>query len=156
MVSNGFPDGAPADACVRRERVNQPNHGAARSQKLETLPYIVVASQSHYNPGQKVTVQIYPAHNPNQIFRGFFLQARDAETNEWIGHWDQLLNIKTIPECSAVTHADPKNKTGATLVWNAPHHKSGQVYFTGTVLQDYGTFWGDIVARYAAPEPHHL
>lgn len=64
------------------------------------------------------------------IFRGFFVQARDVETNEWIGSWVQSPNTKTIPECSAITHADPKDKTGATLIWNAPHSKRGKVYFT--------------------------
>lgn len=66
----------------------------------------------------------------NEHFRGFFLQARDAETNEWIGSWQDSQNTKTIPECASVTHADPKDKEGANLIWNAPQHKSGRVYFT--------------------------
>lgn len=63
-------------------------------------------------------------------FRGFFIQARDAETNEWIGSWQDSQNTKTIPECASITHADPKDKEGANLIWNAPQHKSGRVYFT--------------------------
>lgn len=49
----GFPDGAPADTCVKK-RANQPNHGQARSQKLETLPFQVVATSDSYQPGQQI------------------------------------------------------------------------------------------------------
>lgn len=48
-----FPNGAPADTCVR-SRSNEPNHGAARTQSLETLPYQVVASSDQYQPGQTI------------------------------------------------------------------------------------------------------
>lgn len=64
------------------------------------------------------------------VFRGFFFQARDADTNDWIGEWQQSPNTKVIPECSAITHADNKDKSGATLIWKAPQHKKGRVYFT--------------------------
>lgn len=52
-LSNGFPDGAPADTCVK-ERFNQPNHGAARSQPLGTLPYEIRATTDTYQPGQQI------------------------------------------------------------------------------------------------------
>lgn len=64
------------------------------------------------------------------VFRGFFLQARDAQTNEWIGEWQQTENTKTIPECSAITHGDNKDKVQAVLVWKAPNDRKGYVYFT--------------------------
>lgn len=63
-------------------------------------------------------------------FRGFFLQARDADTNEWIGSFQETPNTKVIPECAAITHADPKDKEAATFTWNSPQHKKGRVYFT--------------------------
>ncbi|XP_015590097.1 putative defense protein 3 [Cephus cinctus] len=138
-----FPDGAPVDACVK-PRKNQPYHGQARTQSLETNPYSVVASSSEYGPGSQITVTI-----GGDIFKGFFLQARNAHTGEWIGSWAQTPNTNTHPECSAVTHADPREKQQATLIWNAPHNSQGQVYFTGTVLKDYGTFWADLVAQVA-------
>jgi hypothetical protein len=62
-------------------------------------------------------------------FKGFFLQARDSNTNEWIGSWTQTANTKTHAECSAVTHADPREKEQASFVWNAPNAR-GNVYFT--------------------------
>jgi hypothetical protein len=64
------------------------------------------------------------------VFRGFFLQARDANTNEWIGEWLESPNTKTIPECSAITHADNRDKTQAVFLWKAPAGKSGSVFFT--------------------------
>lgn len=65
------------------------------------------------------------------IFKGFFIQARDATTDAWIGQWVETPNTKQHPECSAVTHADPRDKQHATLIWKAPDNVQGrQVYFT--------------------------
>lgn len=50
----GFPDGAPVDACVK-PRPNQPYHGQARSQPLNTSPYKILASSSQYEPGSQIT-----------------------------------------------------------------------------------------------------
>lgn len=64
-------------------------------------------------------------------FKGFFIQARDVATDAWIGEWVQTPNIKRHNECSAVTHADPREKHAATLIWQAPKDvQPGQVYFT--------------------------
>jgi hypothetical protein len=49
-----FPDGAPVDACVK-PRPNQPYHGQAKPQPVETLPYIITASSNEYGPGSKIT-----------------------------------------------------------------------------------------------------
>ncbi|XP_017477954.1 PREDICTED: putative defense protein 3 [Rhagoletis zephyria] len=147
-LANAFPDGAPADTCVK-QRANQPNHGKARTQPAHTNPYEVVANSESFHPGQEVSVLIYPLEH-QATFRGFFLQARDANSNEWIGEWIQSENTKTIPECSAITHSDNRDKLGAKLIWKAPQNKRGRVYFTGTVLKQYGTFWSDIVAKVQA------
>lgn len=65
------------------------------------------------------------------VFRGFFIQARDVATNNWIGNWVESQGSKVHPECSSVTHGDPRDKQQATLVWQAPHDaQPGQVYFT--------------------------
>ncbi|KAK9737862.1 Reeler domain [Popillia japonica] len=137
---HGFPDGAPVDACVK-PRPNQPYHGQARSQPANTNPYYVIASSDRYGPGQQITVTI----QGREHFKGFFIQARDAGTNEWIGEWVESPNTKIHPECSAITHADPKPKNQATLIWKAPTNGHGTVYFTGTVLKEYTEFWSEIV-----------
>ncbi|KAG4067219.1 hypothetical protein HA402_000210 [Bradysia odoriphaga] len=125
MLVAGFPDGAPSDTCVKG-RANQPNHGASRTQLLHTLPYDVHATTDTFNPGQQIQVTIEGSDH----FRGFFLQARDADTDEWIGTFKESPNTKVIPECSAITHADRKDKEAATFIWGAPQHKKGRVYFT--------------------------
>ncbi|CAH0558954.1 unnamed protein product [Brassicogethes aeneus] len=140
--TTGFPDGAPVDACVK-SRPNQPNHGQARPQPAETNPFQVVQSQVEYGPGSQITVTIQGQDN----FKGFLIQARDVATNEWIGEWVESPNTKVHPECSAITHADPKPKAQAVLLWQAPKNgQQGQVYFTGTVLKSYTQFWSDVVS----------
>ncbi|XP_045447142.1 putative defense protein 3 [Melitaea cinxia] len=137
-----FPDGAPVDACVK-SRANQPNHGQHRTQPLSSLPYRIVASSSNYGPNSRISVTIEGA----EPFKGFFIQARSVETDKWLGSWEETPNTTLLPECSAITHADPKEKIRATLVWNAPHNSHGRVYFTGTVLKNYGTFWANLIAE---------
>ncbi|CAG4914987.1 unnamed protein product [Colias eurytheme] len=146
----GFPDGAPIDACVK-DRANQPNHGQHRTQPLATLPYRLMASSSAYAPDSHVTVTIAGA----DTFKGFFIQARSVETHNWLGAWEQTPNTTVHPECSSITHADPRDKYRATLVWRAPIHSHGRVYFTGTVLKNYGTFWSNLVAE-APQDPAEL
>lgn len=64
-------------------------------------------------------------------FKGFFIQARDVASNGWLGGWVETPNTKIHPECSAITHADPKPKQQAVFVWQAPPNvQPGQVYFT--------------------------
>lgn len=58
VAIDGFPDGGPADTCVK-ERFNQPNHGKSRTQPQNTLPYEVIASGDTYQPGQQIQGTIY-------------------------------------------------------------------------------------------------
>lgn len=51
--SVSFPDGGPPDTCVK-ERFNQPNHGKARTQPIDSLPYEVRATADNYQPGQQI------------------------------------------------------------------------------------------------------
>jgi hypothetical protein len=59
MSTNGFPDGAPVDACVK-PRPNQPYHGQARPQPLSTNPYQLIASSGFYEPGSQITGKSVP------------------------------------------------------------------------------------------------
>ncbi|XP_053681862.1 putative defense protein 3 [Sabethes cyaneus] len=138
---SAFPDGAPADTCVK-SRFNEPNHGAARKQDPSTSPFRVTASGNTYGPGTQIQVDV----SGHDVFRGFFLQARDAQSNEWIGEWIESPNTKTIPECSSITHADNRDKERASFVWNAPKNGQGQVLFIATIVKNYGTFWANLIA----------
>lgn len=55
LFANSFPDGAPVDTCVKPNRVNEPNHGQAKTQPLGTSPYEFTASAAEYGPGSQVT-----------------------------------------------------------------------------------------------------
>ncbi|CAB3237109.1 unnamed protein product [Arctia plantaginis] len=145
-----FPDGAPIDTCVK-DRANQPNHSQHRTQPLSSLPYRVIASSTYYEPNSPVTVTI----DGSEPFKGFFLQARSFENNNWIGAWEPAPNTTIHPECASITHADPEFKSRATLLWRAPPNAHGKVYFTGTVLKNYGTFWSNLVAE-APQDPTQL
>lgn len=54
----GFPDGAPVDACVK-PRPNEPYHGQARTQPLETNPYTLIASTDYYQPKSQITGTLF-------------------------------------------------------------------------------------------------
>ena len=51
--SYGFPDGAPADTCVKKIP-NRPHHKGAESQLLQNLPYQIRADTDRYHPGQQI------------------------------------------------------------------------------------------------------
>lgn len=74
---------------------------------METLPYQIIASSAFYQPDDTISVTV----SGNDLFKGFFFQARDAKTQEWIGEWVESQNTKTIPECASITHADNREKT---------------------------------------------
>lgn len=138
-----FPNGGPIDACIA-SRPNQPNHSGVQSQPEQTNPYILEASSDYYKPGEIIAVNIIGPKS--YYFKGFFIQARDAKTNEWIGSFEKTNEVTSHVECSAATHTNNDPKEQVTLLWRGPERSSGQVYFVGTVLQNYKTFWADLVA----------
>ena len=62
-------------------------------------------------------------------FKGFMVQALDAESHTPIGQFVPGKGMTLLKECSAVTHADPKAKKAVNLVWEAPYDRPGQVIF---------------------------
>ncbi|KAK2703476.1 putative defense protein 3 [Artemia franciscana] len=135
-----FPNGGPIDACVK-SNPNVPNHSGISPQPIETLPFAVEQSSEAYGPRDVIKVKI-----SGLPFKGFFIQARDAKTGDWIGSFDESYASKSYDECSAATHTynDPKNQI--ELIWRAPDNRRGGVYFTGTVVENYKTFWSGIVS----------
>lgn len=49
QIVEGFPDGAPGQACVR----HKPNHGG-KAQPLTQMPFDVTASSSTYKPNETI------------------------------------------------------------------------------------------------------
>lgn len=68
--------------------------------------------------------------SPLTCFKGFYIEARDCESNEKIGAFQPVSNANVLLDGKAITHADNKDKSRAGFIWNAPQHKAGQVYFT--------------------------
>lgn len=62
-------------------------------------------------------------------FKGFLVQALDAESHHPIGQFVVGKGMQMLKECSAVTHSDAKPKKAVNLVWEAPYDRSGQVIF---------------------------
>jgi hypothetical protein len=65
-------------------------------------------------------------------FKGFFLQARDIDNNDWVkgGEFMPGAGVKVYKPCNSITHTDNKPKDGVKLLWQAPADRSGFVYFT--------------------------
>ncbi|XP_068220499.1 ferric-chelate reductase 1 [Palaemon carinicauda] len=144
-AGEGFPDGAPIEACIL-PNPNRPNHPATKSQPPSSSKHSFTASASHYRPGDVITVII-----SGPPFKGYFVQARDSITHDWIGSFDETRDTKSYPECSAATHNTVPPKSSVKLVWHAPRDSSGTVYFTGTILERYDRYWSDVVAKVIKP-----
>lgn len=52
-VGEGFPDGAPIEACILPHR-NTPNHPGTKSQSPSTFKHNFIASGSEYGPGTTI------------------------------------------------------------------------------------------------------
>lgn len=60
-----FPDGAPADTCVKN---NRPKHGQTQPKGLQSIPYQLVASTDQFGPGAEVQSNFFnsfPSTNYN-------------------------------------------------------------------------------------------
>jgi len=105
----------------------------------ETLKFtrllLLSTNNKHALPNEATLMIIFnisvPVTIAGDLFRGFFLQARDVATGAWVGRWEEAPNTKGLPECAAITHGDNKDKVQATVVWTAPPSgPGGQVFFT--------------------------
>ncbi|KAK7067361.1 hypothetical protein SK128_014941 [Halocaridina rubra] len=142
---DGFPDGAPIEACIL-PHPNRPNHPGTKAQPPQASKHAFTASSANYHPGTTITVLI-----SGTPFKGYFVQARDSHSNDWIGEFEETKETKVYPECSAVTHSTVPPKTNVRLTWRAPHDRSGTVFFTGTILERYDKYWSDLVAKVPNP-----
>ncbi|XP_045621587.1 putative defense protein 1 [Procambarus clarkii] len=145
-----FPDGAPIEACIR-EIPNRPNHPNTEPRSLASFKHSFTASDAYYAPGSRIQVFI-----EGPAFKGFFIQARDVQRKDWIGHFEESDDIVSYPECSSVTHGNPRPKSRVVLTWVAPLDRSGTVTFTGTLLESYGSYWSDLIANVVPVVGHRL
>jgi len=137
-----FPSGAPAEACdsLSPER----GHGVP-SMPVQYAPFTVIAYGRHYRPGEKIPIEIIQRER-GANFKGFLVQALDAETHTPIGSFVTGKGMQLLKECSAVTHTDAKAKKAVNLVWEGPYDRSGQVIFRATIVQRKDLFFANILA----------
>ena len=94
----------------------------------------------------------------NSEFKGFFIQARDPQTQKAIGEFladytsdvanFQLLDCNSIPR-SSLTHKDPSLKNSVIAKWKAPFYLTNntEFMFYYTVVQDFNTFWTQLESQ---------
>ncbi|ROT83607.1 putative ferric-chelate reductase 1-like [Penaeus vannamei] len=107
-----------------------------------------------YSTPPLIKLHFTPVTISGPPFKGFFVQAQDSHTGDWLGEFLDEGPVKTHPECSAITHADKARKKHIRLTWRAPRSGSGSVTFTGTVLERYDKYWSDMVAQVVPSRRH--
>ncbi|XP_062047793.1 ferric-chelate reductase 1 [Lepus europaeus] len=132
-----YPNGKVTQSCGRMI----PEHG--HSPQSEVAHRISV-SQKTFRPGDQIEVTL-----SGQPFKGFLLEARDAENLNGfpVGSFSlidsrvsQLLNCEDI-QGSAVSHTSSSKKTEIKVYWSAPSSAPNHVQFLATVVEKYKIYW---------------
>lgn len=92
-------------------------------------------------------MEIFTKHD-DQSFRGFIVQAIDPQTFEFIGHFLPGEGLRLMPECSAVTHENARDKSAAALVWMPPDDRHwGEVIFRATIVANKNTYYENQISQ---------
>ncbi|XP_071788726.1 uncharacterized protein [Asterias amurensis] len=148
-VGMGYRSGAPREACVTM----QPGHTNTVAMTAES-PYHLEVHLELTPAGEYVVVSI----EGTSSFRGFFLQARDADSSstDAVGSFpsggfnsgrSETVSCNDVAD-SALTHSNKGVKREMTGTWKAPedgHVKA--VYFIATVVRSFDEYWVGIVSR---------
>uniref|UniRef100_V5IEW0 Putative reeler n=1 Tax=Ixodes ricinus TaxID=34613 RepID=V5IEW0_IXORI len=132
----GHPDGADDEACAHLF----PYHGYIAKSAAEghAEGYRLVQDKEDYKPGDVITVTLSSEASP---FMGFLIKAFDEDEKD-VGQFVQLgAHSRLMPNCSAVTHTHPEDKTNILAHWRAPKDRRGKVHFKATVLKAFYTFY---------------
>ncbi|XP_059120971.1 ferric-chelate reductase 1 [Peromyscus eremicus] len=118
-----------------------PQHG--HSPQSEPVHQITV-SQMKFKPGDQIQVTV-----SGPPFRGFLLEARDAEdlSGPPLGSFtlidselSQLLTCEDV-QGFAVSHTSSSKKTEVKVYWNAPSSAPNHIRFLATVVEKYKIYW---------------
>uniref|UniRef100_A0A0C9QEG1 CG8399_2 protein n=1 Tax=Fopius arisanus TaxID=64838 RepID=A0A0C9QEG1_9HYME len=128
-------DGAPPDACGHLT----PRHpGTAVTNSYPPYQILPAAGQGR--------IRVILGSPQGLAYQGFIINARSADTGEYIGEFTNLPdNVKAI-ECTpglkdGVTHTDTSEKHNIEFDWEAPADYEGTIIFNSTFAQDYSTYW---------------
>ncbi|XP_041457714.1 uncharacterized threonine-rich GPI-anchored glycoprotein PJ4664.02-like [Lytechinus variegatus] len=162
MSTNGFPDGAPVDACGDM----MPVHGMATPQVNQNrlgiaMTTVVMTDEDDGDEedGDATTVHVTLIGNQpfSGFFKGFMIQARHVGGDRPIGRFvripagQQGLNCSGV-ENSAVTHTNNDQKFGVSFAWK-PLKKDDttNVIFVATIVKSYNRFWTNIISEVLFP-----
>ncbi|KAK3607514.1 hypothetical protein CHS0354_031138 [Potamilus streckersoni] len=169
-ISVAFETGAPDNTCrdpssVHTFQFNATHTGIYMPQPEGRNPYILQTDRQSFGPGQPVKVTIHSG-NTGQPFRGFFIQAVEANIN--------IRNLSRVPfgtfasgngsrpsSCDmpgevvhrgGITHVQNDDKYNITVTWIPPEDNPGNVQFLATVVRRYTTYWTNIRSIVLYPE----
>ncbi|XP_014234702.1 putative ferric-chelate reductase 1 homolog [Trichogramma pretiosum] len=138
----GFGSGAPPTACdlmIPRHKNHLPQESPP--------PYQLLAARGQGR------VRLIIGSPDGSGYRGFFVTARDIDTGEYVGEFNNLPESQAKHvECvqtdqrwgqkTAVTHIEPKNtKHNLEFDWEAPEDYEGTIVFNSTIARTYDVFW---------------
>ncbi|XP_005388845.1 PREDICTED: ferric-chelate reductase 1 [Chinchilla lanigera] len=132
-----YPNGKVTKSCHRMT----PDHGH-RPQPDPT--HRVAVSQTTFRPGDQIEVTL-----SGRPFRGFLLEARDAERVDGPPVGSFLLNDSQVSQLltcgdvqgSAVSHTSASKKSEIKVYWKAPSSAPSHVRFLATVVEKYKIYW---------------
>ncbi|CAN8004390.1 unnamed protein product [Ixodes hexagonus] len=137
---DGHGSGAPVSQCDSM----LPGHSGTAPQEGDA-PYNISRELQQDNT---IKVRLTGA----SPFKGFFIQAREADDHEVLVPGQFTVSDDTViqtvncedKQSSAITHQDKSEKTEIVVTWTPPSGWNGEVVFRATVVQGYTTFWDGI------------
>lgn len=146
---HAYPSGAPVLACQSRT----PQHNGTATQN-RAKPYTVTANSTYYTATENVLVTIQGINGAK--FKGFLIQMR-TDNQQIVGTFtvittaeSQLLQCNNV-NGAAITHTNNNTKTDLKAIWTPPAQPVGSVRIEATVVQDFQTFWTNIVSTSITP-----
>ncbi|KAM4871624.1 ferric-chelate reductase 1 [Thomomys bottae] len=146
-----YPNGKVTQSCDGMI----PQHG--HSPQPSPIHHLTVSDRT-FTPGDQIEVTL-----SGPPFRGFLLEARDAEhlSGLPIGSFtlidsqvSQLLTCEDV-QGSAVSHRSSSKKTEIKVYWNAPSSAPNHVQFLVTVVEKYKIYWvkipSDVISQPNVP-----
>ncbi|XP_015186206.1 PREDICTED: putative ferric-chelate reductase 1 homolog isoform X2 [Polistes dominula] len=132
---DGFSSGAPPKTCIDLI----PGHSGGKIQ-TSYPPYQVLPAAGQGR------VRLILGSPQGLAYEGFFILARDVESGELIGEFNNLPDNAKFVECTngvnnAVTHTSKEKKHNLEFDWIAPPEYEGTIIFNSTFAQDYATYW---------------
>ncbi|XP_008208684.1 putative ferric-chelate reductase 1 homolog isoform X1 [Nasonia vitripennis] len=129
------PGGAPLSTCNTLMPLHADKHPQSSSPPYQLLP----------SKGQG-RIRLIMGSPKGEGFEGFLILARDVDTGELVGEFNNLPETSRHLECSAglkngVTHVKPEKKHNLEIDWEPPADYEGTIIFNSTICKTWDVFW---------------